>query len=200
MSKMYRCQNIDECIDNVGNNLKSFREKRGLSQNKLARKSDVTNTAISSYEHSDKTPNLATSAKLAKALDISIDQLVYGGDVSIAASEEKKGRTIVNCIYVLWKNGIIYSIRDELEVGEGSGVTMRYSDKASSIKRLLKNLNEYRANINTYPEPEKYLEMILSSVANEIDDIYEKEERDQREFAERCQNRIENKNTKTSST
>ena len=39
---------------------------------------------------------------------------------------------------------------------------------SSSIKRLVKQLNEYRDNKHTYAEPEKYLEMILSSVATEI--------------------------------
>ena len=37
-----------------------------------------------------------------------------------------------------------------------------------SIRRLINSLNEYRDKRDTYPEPEKYLEFLLSSVANEI--------------------------------
>ena len=39
---------------------------------------------------------------------------------------------------------------------------------ALAIKRLLGNLDEYKQNILTYPDPSAYLEQIKQSVANEI--------------------------------
>ena len=60
---------------------------------------------------------------------------------------------------------------------EKHGIYLFTVKHTMSIRRLINSLNEYRDKKNTYPEPEKYLEMILSSVANEINKEieYEKE-------------------------
>ena len=49
-----------------------------------------------------------------------------------------------------------------------------------SIKRLLNLLNEYRSRENTYAEPEKYLEILLSSVATEINHEIERDKEDEK--------------------
>ncbi len=168
---------LNECEKRLGNNLRQLREEKGYSQNHLASLCDMSNTTISAYEHSVKTPNLITVAKMAKGLEVSIDRLFYGDENSqFITSAEKKGRKIVNCIYVLWDLGILFFVGNALEVGQNSGATMSFSPLANSIRRLLHSLNDYRNLKSTYPDPDKYLEMLLSSVANEINDIIEREE------------------------
>ncbi len=168
---------LNECEKRLGNNLRQLREEKGYSQNHLASLCDMSNTTISAYEHSVKTPNLITVAKMAKGLEVSIDRLFYGDENSqFITSAENKGRKIVNCIYVLWDLGIIFFVGNALEVGKNSGATMSFSPLANSIRRLLHSLNDYRNLKSTYPDPDKYLEMLLSSVANEINDIIEREE------------------------
>lgn len=60
----------------LGRNIKSLREKRGLSQDRLAKLADVANNTIIKIEQGENpNPTLETLKKIAKALDVSIDDL-----------------------------------------------------------------------------------------------------------------------------
>lgn len=57
--------------------MKKLRESKGLSQEKLARLSDVANNTIVKIEAGkNQNPTLDTLKKIAKALTISIDELI----------------------------------------------------------------------------------------------------------------------------
>jgi transcriptional regulator with XRE-family HTH domain len=57
--------------------LKKLREKKGLSQEKLARLSDVANNTIVKIEAGkNQNPTLDTLKKIAKTLSISVDELI----------------------------------------------------------------------------------------------------------------------------
>ena len=61
----------------LGQNLKKLREKKGLSQDRLAKLADVANNTIIKIEQGEnENPTLATLKKIAKALDISVDELI----------------------------------------------------------------------------------------------------------------------------
>ena len=61
----------------LSNNLKKLREKKGLSQDRLAKLADVANNTIIKIEQGENiNPTLETLKKVAKALDISVDELV----------------------------------------------------------------------------------------------------------------------------
>jgi len=63
-------------MSNISKNLKKARETKGLSQEKLARLADVANNTIIKIEGGkNQNPTLDTLKKIAKALDISIDDL-----------------------------------------------------------------------------------------------------------------------------
>lgn len=60
----------------LGQNIKSLREKHGLSQDRLAKLADVANNTIIKIEQGENpNPTLETLKKIAKALDVSIDDL-----------------------------------------------------------------------------------------------------------------------------
>lgn len=60
----------------LGQNIKSLREKHGLSQDRLAKLADVANNTIIKIEQGEnQNPTLETLKKIAKALDVSIDDL-----------------------------------------------------------------------------------------------------------------------------
>lgn len=60
----------------LGKNLKKLREKKGLSQDRLAKVADVANNTIIKIEQGkNMNPTLDTLKKIAKALEISIDEL-----------------------------------------------------------------------------------------------------------------------------
>jgi len=59
------------------NNLKEYRNKKGWSQEKLAREADVSYQAVIKIERGyTKSPRLGTIIKIAKALGVSLDKLV----------------------------------------------------------------------------------------------------------------------------
>jgi len=61
----------------LAGNLRKLREKKGLSQDRLAKLADVANNTIIKIEQGEnKNPTLETLNKIAKALEISIDELI----------------------------------------------------------------------------------------------------------------------------
>ena len=63
-------------MSNITKTLRKLREAKGLSQEKLARLADVANHTIIKLEAvKNQNPTLDTLKKIAKALDISIDDL-----------------------------------------------------------------------------------------------------------------------------
>ena len=62
---------------NLAKNVKLLREAKGLSQEKLARLADVANNTLIKMETGEnKNPTLETLVRVAKALDVSINELV----------------------------------------------------------------------------------------------------------------------------
>jgi len=62
---------------NLSNNIKRLREAKGPSQEKLARLADVANNTLIKMESGEnKSPTLEALKKVAKALDISVDDLI----------------------------------------------------------------------------------------------------------------------------
>lgn len=61
----------------LGKKIKELRLKKNLSQDELARKADVPYTTLTKIEIGViKKPSVFVIAKIAKALDISLDQLI----------------------------------------------------------------------------------------------------------------------------
>ncbi len=64
-------------MSNITKNLRKLREARGLSQEKLARLADVANNTLIKMESGEnKNPTLDTLKKIAKALEVSVDELI----------------------------------------------------------------------------------------------------------------------------
>jgi len=63
--------------ENLSKNIMRLRKQKGLSQEKLARLSDVANNTIIKMESGENdNPTLETLRKVAKALDVSVDNLI----------------------------------------------------------------------------------------------------------------------------
>jgi len=64
---------------NLAKNIKKLREAKGLSQEKLARLADVANNTLIKMESGEnQNPTLDTLKKVAKALSVSVDDLING--------------------------------------------------------------------------------------------------------------------------
>lgn len=57
-------------------NIKSFRKKKKLTQEALAREAQVSRVSIARYESGERTPSLKVAVKLSKTLGCTIDELV----------------------------------------------------------------------------------------------------------------------------
>jgi len=63
----------------LGENIKRFRQKRKLTQDKLARLADIPYTSITKIETGViKKPSVQAVAKIAKALSVTVDELLKG--------------------------------------------------------------------------------------------------------------------------
>lgn len=63
---------------NFGNNIKILRENRKLSQKQLADSVGVTQAMICQIEKNLRVPSLAVGYEIAKALDVTVDDLCKG--------------------------------------------------------------------------------------------------------------------------
>ena len=61
----------------IGNKIKAWRKKRGITQDALAKKADIPYTTLAKIE-SDviENPSLQTITKISKGLGVSLDELV----------------------------------------------------------------------------------------------------------------------------
>lgn len=59
----------------VGNNIKKIREKRDLTQEKLALEAGLNRAYIGYIERGERSPSIETVAKIAKVLKVRLDEL-----------------------------------------------------------------------------------------------------------------------------
>jgi len=63
----------------IGKNIRALRQKRKLSQEKLARLTDISLNTLTKIESGfTKRPSIQTIHRIAKALEVSLDELVEG--------------------------------------------------------------------------------------------------------------------------
>lgn len=60
----------------LGENMKKIRLAKGMTQGDICRKLEVDRAYISNVESGNKNPTLSTITKLAKALGVSVDELL----------------------------------------------------------------------------------------------------------------------------
>ena len=60
----------------IGEMISSLRKEKGMTQNELAEKMNVTDKAVSKWERDLSCPDINTISKLADILDVSVDELL----------------------------------------------------------------------------------------------------------------------------
>ena len=169
---------------NIGYNIIEVRKSKNMRQQDLAEKCGFSNTTLSAYENNKKTPNLKTIANIAKQLGVSIERLYYGDDNNaLISAAPNEGRKIVNSIYYLWEQEVIWynngiKAKDyEAKRVDTYSVYLLVRKYSSAIARLLTHLEEFEMNKSTFSDPDGYLEMLLSSVAEEINAVISREKK-----------------------
>ena len=68
----------------IGNKIKSYREKRKMTQKEIAEILGVEPATISKYESGMIEPNIESIKKLAETFEISVDELIKEDDFDIS--------------------------------------------------------------------------------------------------------------------
>ena len=63
-------------MKSIGETIASLRKKKGMTQNDLAEKMNVTDKAVSKWERDLSCPDINTISKLADILDVSVEELL----------------------------------------------------------------------------------------------------------------------------
>ena len=63
-------------MKSIGEMISSLRKEKGMTQNELAEKMNVTDKAVSKWERDLSCPDINTISKLADILDVSVDELL----------------------------------------------------------------------------------------------------------------------------
>ena len=65
-------------MSTIGKNIKQLRQQKGLSQDKLSKLADLSLNTVVKIELDDSpNPTIETVQRIAKALDVKVDDLLY---------------------------------------------------------------------------------------------------------------------------
>ncbi|MFN0082706.1 MAG: helix-turn-helix domain-containing protein [Ferruginibacter sp.] len=73
-----------------GKKIATLRKEKGFSQDELAKKVGIISITIGRYERDEINPSVDTAAKIAEALNVSLDYLVGNADTVLEKSMVKK--------------------------------------------------------------------------------------------------------------
>lgn len=76
---------------NIGEIISTLRKEKGMTQNDLAQKLNVTDKAVSKWERNLSCPDINSIPKLAEVLEVSVEELL-----NAAKHEEKEANDILN--------------------------------------------------------------------------------------------------------
>ncbi|MBQ7183696.1 MAG: helix-turn-helix domain-containing protein [Clostridia bacterium] len=95
----------------IGHNLQVFRRQMDMTQEALAEKVGVARQTVVKWEAGESSPDLDAAARLAEALNVSLDDLVNAPDGEVSASRALKGKHLFGMVTVGEKGQIVIPAR-----------------------------------------------------------------------------------------
>lgn len=133
-------------MTSFGDRLKNLREKKGLSQQELAKRFNLSQSTIAYYENDKKQPNQNTLQRLADFFEVSVDYLLGRTDDPTPPQRQK--------IMVAGKE--IELSREEFKVFEEIRKhSILFNDLATDPERKVKQLIRMWETIKTVVEEEE---------------------------------------------
>ena len=80
----------------MASSIRSLRQRSGLSQRQLALRMSVPRTYVSKIENEKATPTLSSLERLARALEVSVPELLNGGE----RTRQEEVRELLNDAFV----------------------------------------------------------------------------------------------------
>jgi len=105
----------------IGQNIRAYRKRRGLTQTRLGELCGVSAAAISSYEKGATTPKRRVMKRLSAALEVSVDRLTGASEVVLPAYT---GEAMYNGVLVALQE-LYGSVEGRVVMGE-NGASRKY--------------------------------------------------------------------------
>ena len=83
-------------MKSIGETIASLRKQKGMTQNELAEKMNVTDKAVSKWERDLSCPDINTISKLADILDVSVEELLKAKKKDVSNTKIKD---LINLIF-----------------------------------------------------------------------------------------------------
>jgi len=107
---------MDELLTDLGHRIRSTRELRGLSQEKLAEYAGINNSFLSQVERGLKAPSFRTLHAIAAGLEITLGQLFADEEATISAVVEREVADILDAAPADQKKALIALLRVGLDL------------------------------------------------------------------------------------
>ena len=161
----------------LGQRIRAIREKANLTQHDIYEKTKISTTQISAYENGKKNIGLQTIAKIAKALNVTIDFIYYGSpETRPISSATNKGELIVNCISALFDQCVVRPLVHQKEneyvnMGDETYYKIGFEKYVYILDDLVSKLEDFEMNKKNYPDPDSFRGQLLASAAKQINDF-----------------------------
>ena len=125
-----------------GEQLRKAREEKGMTQQSLAEQLYVTRQAVSRWECGDRYPDLLTTKKISQVLDVSLDDLLSGKEMSKVVErnpviENKAANNIMIVLYAFVLASFLIAIIDIVIRFPLASPAVDYSDMQVIIINIL---------------------------------------------------------------
>ena len=125
-----------------GEQLRIARENRGLTQQMLAEELSVARQTVSHWECGERYPDIATAKKIAQILDVSIEDLLSGKDMTKMAERNPViENKLINDLMIVFYTVVIVALvvlpyKRFMGVITGSDIYIMYGEKQKFIGRV----------------------------------------------------------------
>jgi transcriptional regulator with XRE-family HTH domain len=122
----------------ISTNLQILRKINKYTQEEVAEKINVSRQAVAKWENGDSLPDIDNCIALAKLYDITLDNLVNGGEQAIAPIIPPKGKHIFGTVTVGERGQIVISkkARDIFQFNPGDSLMILGDETLGGIAML----------------------------------------------------------------
>ncbi len=183
----------DTIAKDLGNRLKEARTKKKLTQFQLYEKTGISTTQISAYENGNKNIGLNSLTRIALALGVSCDELLFGPNYKRPITNATdEGQLIVACIAALFdRGGIGKATKEKWNDSVPSGTEYFYHicffEHLPILNDLIIKLDDFEKNKEDYPNPDELRNQFLAAAAKKINEEIKERDEQERQRAEKKQ-------------
>lgn len=121
----------------IGERIKEYRLKRGFTQSDLAKQANITRIALGNYERGERIPTINIFARIAMALNASIDELMGYKPGQLSTIQQIK-QNFANVGYELKEEGSTWWRYEITEPGEEYPFHIKTEDDLKQIYKQIK--------------------------------------------------------------